>query len=615
MRRVNRREALAGLGAAAAAGLIGVARAADVQPPLEEFSYEQVALRGEMQAAQRDNVLAVILGLDEDSLLKPFRAMSGRAAPGASLGGWYGWNPTYNYHHDTVGLAPGATFGQWTSALARFHAASRFDNTPGDAPLRDRALRLNALLSDAIAPGYFAQTRFPGYSLDKLVCGLMDAHRLLADPQAFATLDRVTTAALPSLPGHAVDREQQWKLGAGLDWMWDETYTLPENLYLVSAMGAGPRYRRMAQQYLDDASFFQPLARNQNVLGDKHAYSYVNALCSAMQAYFVDGSAMHLDAARNGFAFLQAQSWATGGWGPDESLRAPGYDELAKSLTLSHNSFETPCGSYAHMKLTRYLLRATRHGRYGDSMERVMLNTVLGALPLQRNGRAFYQQDCNVVGKRVYSEKLWPCCSGTLPQVVADYGINTYLHEPGAIWVNLYQPSELRWREGTTDIALEQTGTYLQDGQVLLRVRATRPVTFALRLRIPAWAGDGWYVTVNGSPAVPPMRKGFASLTRSWRDGDAVHLQLPMALRLETLPPNGGPEHKDTVALMRGPLLLFPLRETGETGPLTAASDALLKAEQTAPMEWTALLAGRTRRLLPFTAVGDREYSTYVRLI
>jgi hypothetical protein len=87
-----------------------------------------------------------------------------------------------------------------------------------------------------------------------------------------------------------------------------------------------------------------------------------------------------------------------------------------------------------------------------------------------------------------------------------------------------------------------------------------------------------------------------------------------MALRLETLPANGGPEHKDTVALMRGPLVLFPLREPGETGPLTATPDALLNAQQTAPMEWSAFLSGRMRRMVPFTAVADREYSTYVHL-
>ncbi len=360
--QVSRRDVLKG-GIATLTGVLSphTGRAeeahATLVPPLEEFAYEQIEVRGARQVAQRENVSSVLMSLDEDSLLKPFREMAGKPGRGVSLGGWYEWKPDYDHHHDDAGLAPGATFGQWTSALARLHAASRFGGG-GNSALADRAVRLNRLLVEAIDPKYFAQTRFPGYSFDKLVCGLMDGHRLLADGVAFTTLNAVTDAAVPSLPGHAVDREVQWKVGADISWMWDETYTLPENLYLAAAQGAGPRYRQMAADYLNDATFFEPLSRGVNVIADKHAYSYVNSLCSAMQAYLTSGSRMHLEAAKNGFSMLQQQSFATGGWGPDELLRKSGYGDLTKSLTVSHNGFETPCGSYAHMKLTRYLLTA-----------------------------------------------------------------------------------------------------------------------------------------------------------------------------------------------------------------------------------------------------------------
>lgn len=582
------------------------------ETPLGEFGYEQVSVRGEQQIAQRENVSTVLMGLDEDSLLKPFREMAGMAAPGASLGGWYEWKPDYNYHHDDAGLAPGSTFGQWMSGLARLYAGSTFDGRPGRTDMAERVTRLNGLLSGSIAPAYFARTRFPGYTFDKLACGLMDGHRLLGDGTAFRTLDRVTAAAEPSLAGHALDREVQWKMGADLSWMWDEPYTMPENLYLLSAMGAGPRYRRMAETYLNDATYFEPLSRGVDVLSDKHAYSYVNALCSAMQAYLVGGSAMHLEAARNGFALLEQQSFATGGWGPDEVLRRPGYDDLAKSLTASHNGFETPCGSYAHMKLTRYLLRATRDGRYGDSMERVMHNTVMGALPLQGDGRSFYSSDYNVVGRRVYSVHRWPCCSGTLPQVVADYGINAYLQDKGAVWVNLYQPSELRWKEGATSVAIEQTGDYPENGAIRLRVTASRPVNFSLRLRIPAWAGDRTTLRVNSRPEPVLTEKGFTTVKRVWRTGDVVELNLPMSLRLESLPANGGPPNPRTVALLWGPLVLFALRGPGETGVLSLGSDALLSADRTGAREWSVNSPAGLRRMVPFTDVGDREYSTYV---
>ena len=627
MKAVTRRKALQLFaGTAAALGEIGVATVASAQgdsksdqaagnkpiasgervDALREFPYSAVTVTDTGASAQFANVTTILMGMNIDSLVKPFLAMAGRPAPGASLGGWYAWNPDYDYHHDQPGFAPAHPYGQWMSALARLGAVS------GDATYRDKALLLRRRLDDAISPGYFSQTRFPAYSYDKLVCGLMDAHRLAGDTEAFATLDRVTQAARPSLPGHAINREIQYRMGKDISWMWDESYTMPENLYLVSTMGAGETYADLADAYLNDATFFEPLSRGEDLMCDRHAYSYVNSLCSAMQAYLVRESRMHLQAAVHGFAQLQKQSYATGGWGPDEMLRKQGYDELEGTLKSTHSSFETPCGSYAHGKLTRYLLRVTRDGMYGDSMERVLLNTVRGALPLEPDGHAFYYSDYNTEGSRVYSTNRWPCCAGTLPQVVADYGINSYLWEPGAVWVNLYEPSELRWSE--QGVTLRQSGDLLHKGTVRVMVTVTQPVEFSMQLRIPAWGADGATLAVNGKAVSIRNDRGFAAVKRVWHPGDVVDLLLPLSLRLEPLPANGGPEHPGTVALLHGPRVLFLLREEGDTGEPTVSEAALLGAQQVAPDEWRVRTSAGERSMTPFTHIGLRSYSTYLNL-
>jgi DUF1680 family protein len=301
------------------------------------------------------------------------------------------------------------------------------------------------------------------------------------------------------------------------------------------------------------------------------------------------------------------QSFATGGWGPDESFRAPGTGALNASLTGTHHSFETPCGSYAHFKLTRYLLRVTRNGRYGDSMERVLYNTVLGAKRLEPNGRAFYYSDYHSPGKKSYFPDLWPCCSGTLPQVACDYRILAYFRDGNGIFVNLYMPSTLRWTtaEGA-QFELTQSGDYPVEGNVTMRLRARRPSKFALRMRIPGWSSESEVaISVNGVRVPAPVESGFVTLHRQWKDADRIDLSLRMPIRLEAIDGN----HPDTVALLRGPLVLFPITENP---PVVTRRQLLAAVRVPQSAGWRAQSDSGPLHLLPFTAIEDQPYTTYL---
>src|ERR1700733_5239933 len=173
-------------GARAASQAVADAAAA----PLSELDYGQVQLgAGPLYAQARENH-GLVLGLDEDALLRPFRVRAGQSAPGHELGGWY----------DTYAFAPGATFGQWVSALARYYAIT------GDAATRAKLQRLvRGYAATVEAPrSFYRHNRFPAYTYDKLVGGLLDAERFGRDAGARATLARTTEAAVPYLPPHAI---------------------------------------------------------------------------------------------------------------------------------------------------------------------------------------------------------------------------------------------------------------------------------------------------------------------------------------------------------------------------------------------------------------------------
>lgn len=612
---VSRRGFLQGSVATAGVALTRGAWGEDAKAiPLEEVGYSQVEMREPRVLAQRKNTQDVLMGLKVEDLVKPYRVMAEMDAPGDDLGGWYTYNAAYDLHkNNAVGFCPGHTMGQWTSAMSRYYAAT------GDDATRERVLAINRAYAPAISAKFYEKTRFPAYTLDKLNCGLVDSAVLVKDPDAWKIMAATKAAATPQLPEHPVEHGHVWRTGKPDEsWNWDESYTLPENLYKAYSAGAGAEYRAMARQYLDDAEYFNLLAENEPAIAGKHAYSHVNALSSAMQAYLVDGSEKHLRAAKNGFAMVQAQSFATGGWGPDEQLRMPGSDDLYASLSKTHSSFETPCGAYGHMKITRYLLRVTRDGRYGDSLERVLWNTVLGSLPLKSDGTAFYYQDVGFAGKRVYSTNIWPCCSGTLPQVATDYGVNSYFRErasakrPGAVWVSQYFASVLRWDEDGARMELEQVGEYPFADVVEMRVKASRPTRVALKLRVPAWC-DAAEIRVNGKKVVAEPVLGFATVDRVWRSGDRVEMELPAKVRLEAIPSGlaaGATQHPDVAAVVRGPLVLMAVTEKQ---PKVTRAQALA-AKRVSKMEWTVETESGPLRMTPYVTVEDARYSTYLRL-
>jgi DUF1680 family protein len=569
--------------------------------PLQEFAYGDVTISSELHERQLRESQAVLMELSEDSILKPLRAMAGQPAPGEDLGGWYVYRPDFDYrseHWD--GFAPAATFGQWVSALARGYAIRP------EPAVREKVLRLNQLYAQTISRAFYEKSRFPAYSYDKIVCGLIDSYQYAGDMNAFAILNHTTDVAAPQLPGKAIEHDVVWRPGKDDSWTWDESYTISENLFLAYQRGAGERYKELGAQYLDDI-YYDPLSEGRSNLEGRHAYSHVNSLCSAMQAYLTLGSDKHFRAAKNGFDFVAAQSFATGGWGPDEMLRAPGSDAIAESLTKTHKSFETPCGAYAHFKLTRYLLRVTRDARYGDSMERVMYNTILGAKPLRADGRTFYYADCNFEGRKVYSVNRWPCCSGTFPQIAADYRISAYFRDERGVYVNLYIPSTLRWTQDSEQAALRQTGSYPEQSHVQLELTLSKPKEFALCLRIPAWA-EAASISVNGKTLLQPALPGtFAELRREWKNGDQVELELPTSLRLEPL----DSRHTNLVALLSGPLVLFAMRDQELSG---LTRQQLLAVQRTGPSRWQTETKSGAITFRPFTAINEEGYSTYLQV-
>jgi len=616
MQRINRRSfvkaaaSMAGVQALHAVPALGEmdARLVAVSTPLSLFDYSNVELHhGPMRRQFQENH-ARFLNLDDDRMLKVFRQVAGIPAPGEDMGGWYDLNGFSLERNDFHGFIAGHSFGQYISGLARAYAVT------DDEATRQKISRLVKGYGETLdaKAKFFADYRLPAYTYDKLSCGLIDAHEYAHDALALDVHERLTRAIVSYLPEKALSRaEQRSRAHKDTAYTWDETYTLPENLFLAYQRSGKPLYLNMAKKFLEDDTYFNPLAEGNNVLPFEHAYSHVNAFSSAMQAYITLGSEKHLRAAKNGFQMLQnTQSFATGGWGPNEAFGEPGVGQLGDSLSQTHASFETPCGAYGHFKITRYLLRVTKDPAYGDSMERVLYNTILGAWPIQADGTSFYYSDYANTGKKVWYKDKWPCCSGTFPQLAADYHVSTYLRSRDGVYVNLFTPSSVHWTNGGTKLQLTQITRYPFDNNIEIQISASQPHEHTIYLRIPAWAKPDPVVMVNGRRVTSRVDAGsFAELRNTWKEGDRIQVELPMPLHLEMVDAN----HPNLVALVQGPLVLMAITDSQPTFD----RQALLRAKATKNElgDWTAeSISGGDVTMRPFMKIDKESYSAYVQI-
>src|SRR5215471_3243467 len=611
MKKRSRRQFL-GTAAVSTAGLLATtslpswARSNAEEPvaaPLSTFGYSQVQLLDGPFRAQFDQNHKLFLGLDEDGLLKPFRQREGLPAPGPDLGGWYDNGDDFNEKDNFHAFIAGHSFGQYVSGLARAYAVT------GSKPTQQKVNRLVRGYAETVEPTgkFYVDYRLPGYTFDKTCCGLIDAHEFAQDPIALDVLKRSTDAVLPHLPEKALSRaEQEARPHKSLAYTWDETYTLPENFFLAYQRSGDKRYRDLAERFIY-REYYDALAQNHNALPGKHAYSHVNTLSSAMQAYLVLGDEKYLRAATNGLRMVQEQSYATGGWGPNEAFVEPGKGLLGASLKGTRFSFETPCGAYGQFKITRYLLRVTRDSRYGDSMEQVLYSTVAGAKPILPNGTSFYYSDYNNgAAKKVYYKDKWPCCSGTFPQLTADYGISSYYPAKNGIYVNLFLPSKVTWTQNGTRCTLTQSTQYPKLNATELRFQLARTEGFAVYLRVPSWADAKTRVSVNGKRVEgEPIPGKFFAVSRSWKDGDRLEFEIGMPLRLEAV----DAQNPDLVALVRGPLALFGAGDLSVR--LTRAQLLAASSLTSGSDDFVVLTDAGKRTFRPFAAIADEPYRLY----
>jgi hypothetical protein len=251
---------------------------------------------------------------------------------------------------------------------------------------------------------------------------------------------------------------------------------------------------------------------------------------------------------------------------PDERLLKPTFDVIrfllaGDGLTLPGEVGDHECWhdtqegtiNLGETCATAYLLRwydeglrMDAHPALGDLMERTIFNGLFGAQSPDGRRIRYYTP---FEGPRDYFKGDTYCCPCNYRRIIPELPAMAYYTAEGGLVVNLYAASEATATpaEGLT-VKVRQETDYPSSGRVAIVLEPSRAASFPLRLRIPRWCTRP-SVRVGGEAAAPAEPGAFAIVTREWKAGDRVELDLPMPVRLV----KGRKAQAGKVAVMRGP--------------------------------------------------------------
>jgi DUF1680 family protein len=275
------------------------------------------------------------------------------------------------------------------------------------------------------------------------------------------------------------------------------------------------------------------------------------------------------------------------GGGGNVSSRMEGY--LSEPDVIApDDAYCESCAVFANFQWAHNLFHLTGDASYLDAAERMLYNAFYASLSL--SGDTFFYKNV-VQAWELYARANWhfcPCCPPNIIKLLAKVGGFLYATGDDEVFVKHYAASEATLPVGG-GVTLVQETDYPWDGAVTLRVGASAPVELALHLRIPAWT-TAPTLSVNGVPADVDARDGWATVRRTWRDGDTVELVLPMHVRRVTMPERFT-HYRRLASLQRGPLV-YCLEQQDTTAPFIAVS--LPEGAEVTPRAAPDLLGGVT---------------------
>ncbi len=530
---------------------------------LKSFPLSDVRLLdGPFKKAQETD-LKYMLALNPDKLLAPFLREAGIATKATTYPNWEGTgldghigghylSALSNMVASTGNAEAGRRLQYMIGWLDRCQQASG-DGYVGGVP-GGKAMWAELAKGRIKAESFALNDKWvPWYNLHKLFAGLCDAYLLTGNQEAKKILVKLSDWALNITSGLS-DEQFQLMLRC-------EQGGMNEALADVSDITGNSKYLALARRFSHRA-ILNPLMQDKDSLTGLHANTQIPKVIGYMRIAELSPNKDWAEAARFFWqTVVENRTISIGG----NSVREHFNPINNFSSMLESNQGPETCNTYNMLKLTKHLFLSAPSGRYMDYYEKALYNHILSSQ--HPSGGFVYFTPIRPQHYRVYSQPdqdFW-CCVGSGMENHGKYGELIYAHDAGDLYVNLFIPSVLRWKE--KGLVLTQQNSFPASEATGMTLQLQKPMTFSLLIRNPSWVVPGkMTVSVNNKAVeVEAGPLGYVKVRRKWNSGDKITVVLPMQTRAEYLP-----DHSAWVSFSHGPVELAAATDTASQTGLRA---------------------------------------------
>lgn len=365
--------------------------------------------------------------------------------------------------------------------------------------------------------------------------------------------------------------------------MWDmyiagEVGGMSESLARLSEMVSNPDEKAKlleAANCFDAPKFYDPLSKNIDDIRTRHANQHIPMIIGALRSYKSNQKPYYYNLAENFWRLVQGRyMYAMGGVGNGEMFRQP-YTQILSMATNGLQEGESEaypdinetCCAYNLVKLSKDLnCYNPDNAQYLDYIERTLYNQIIGSLnPDQYQTCYQYAVGLNATKPFGNETPQSTCCGGTGSENHTKYQQSAYFANDNTLWVGLYMPTTLHWKE--KGVTIKQDCLWPAQHSAIKITEGEG--NFTLKIRVPYWATQGFSIKVNGKEVAKSYQPStYVELEQKhWKVGDVVEIDMPFSKHIEY----GADKLSSDVASLDGTPLKTSWVGTLMYGPLVMA--------------------------------------------